>query len=674
MEPAVNTNGLTSIESAVLQIREQLEHQQFARALTMAERLLPAVPENRDVLYMLAVCYRQLNHIPDALATLQRLERLHPRFSRLYQERGHCLVALRDAPMAIEAYLAGVNLNPALPASWAKLEALYRITGDTDNAARAAGHVKKLKQLPAEVVTATALFSDGELTLAENTIRAFLRWHGDHVEAMRLLARIGIAREAFDDAEVLLAAVLALSPGYHAARFDYARALLERHKHAQTIEQLELLLKQDPNNRQYRTLYATACAGAGRHDKALDLYQDLLAESPRAAELHLSIGHTLKTLGQYEKSIDAYRAAANARPSYGDAYWSLANLKTYQLSDSELEQMRIAESMPGITLTDRYHLCFAIGAALESRGNFEESYRHYERGNALKKSELGYRPEFIEQNTRLQKQICTRQFFDERRASGTPESGPIFIVGLPRSGSTLLEQILASHSSVEGTRELPNVPRIVSELQGQGAEPSSPRYPRVLAEMPADEFTRLGDKYLNDTRVYRTNKHYFTDKMPNNFRHLGLIQLMLPRAIIIDARREPMACCLSNLKQLFATGQEFTYSVEDIARYYRTYLDLMRHWDEVLPGRVLRMQHEDVVQDLEGSVRRMLDFCGLPFEPQCIEFHKTVRSVNTASSEQVRRPIFREGIEQWRNFEPWLGPLKTALGEAMTSYRDPVRA
>jgi hypothetical protein len=319
-----------------------------------------------------------------------------------------------------------------------------------------------------------------------------------------------------------------------------------------------------------------------------------------------------------------------------------------------------------------------LAKALEDRGDFAESFRCYERGNALKRAESNYRPELIERNTRQQIEICTPELFIRLAGAGAPDPDPIFIVGLPRSGSTLLEQILASHSQVEGTQELPNVQQIVNNLRGRDPDPSNPRYPRILTEMTADELRALGEKYLGATRVYRKGKPhpapsgcpYFIDKMPNNFRHLGLIRLMLPNAKIIDARREPMACCFSNLKQLFARGQEFTYSVDDIARYYRTYLELMRHWDDVLPGWILRVHHEDVVDDLEGNVRRLLEFCGLEFEPRCVEFHKTVRSVRTASSEQVRQPIYREGLDQWRHFEPWLGPLHTALGDALHSYRD----
>jgi tetratricopeptide (TPR) repeat protein len=579
-------------------------------------------------------------------------------------------VVLRDAPRAIEAFLRGVNINPALPASWGMLEGLYRLQGDAEHAAIAAAHVATLKRLPPEVVQATGLFSDGELAAAESLIRAFLLKEGDHVEAMRLLARIGIAREVYDDAELLLEAVLERAPGYQAARADYARALLERHKHLRAREELDKLLALEPDNRQYLTLYASAVVGLGEHEKAVELYRDLLVAAPQAADVNLSLGHSYKTLGHQEEAIHAYRQAAAARPDFGDAYWSLANLKTYRFTDAELLAMRAIEAAPTTALVDRYHLCFALGKALEDRGEYRDSWEYYERGNALKRSESRYRPEILETNTRRQIAVMTREFLEARRGQGAPDPDPIFIIGLPRSGSTLIEQILASHSRVEGTQELADIPRIVIDLQGRDPDLNDPRYPGSIATLAPSALRALGEKYLADTRVYRGGKPLFIDKMPNNFRHLGLIHLILPNAKIIDARREPMACCFSNFKQLFASGQEFTYSIDDIARYYRTYLELMAHWNSVLPGRILRVEHETVVDDLDGTVRRLLDFCGLPFEPACIDFHKTRRSVRTASSEQVRRPIFREGLDQWKHFEPWLEPLREALGDAVSRYRD----
>jgi len=656
------------IELEVRRIRALLKSGQVAEGLQAAEALAARVPENRDVLYLIAMSRRHLGRIPEALAALARLEQHHPGFSRLYQERGHCYVALKDAPRAIDAFLRGVNINPALPASWSMLEGLYRITGQSENAETAAAHIATLKGLPPEVVYATSLFSDGELTPAENIVRAYLLEHGNHIEAMRLLARIGLKRDVLDDAELLLEAVLELAPDYRAARHDYALVLLERHKYLRAREELDKLLRLEPNNREYRTLYANTCVGLGEHDRALPLYRELLVGAPRAPDLHLSAGHCLKTLGRQQEAIEAYRAAAAARADFGDAYWSLANLKTYRFTEEEIERMQGVEAAPGTQLADRYHLCFALGKAYEDRGRYHESFRCYERGNALKRSESGYRPEPFERNTRLQSEVCTRAFFEARAGFGSRSNEPIFIVGLPRAGSTLLEQILASHSRVEGTHELADIQRMVMELQGRDADLANPRYPRILAELKAEDVQRLGEKYLSDTRVYRTGKPCFIDKMPNNFRHIGLIHLILPNARIIDARREPMACCFGNFKQLFANGQEFSYGLEDIARYYRTYVELMRHWDEVLPGRILRVWHEDVVENLEGNVRRILDFCGLPFEPACVEFYKTERSVLSASSEQVRRPIFRDGLEQWKKYEPWLGSLRHALGDALDRY------
>jgi tetratricopeptide (TPR) repeat protein len=659
----------STIELEVQRIRELARNQRYAQALPAAEALISQVPENRDLLYLMALSQRQLNRVPDALGTLERLQKFHPGFSRLYQERGHCYVVLRDAPRAIEGFLRAVNINPALPASWSMLEGLYRMTGDARNCATAAQHVATLKQLPQEVILATSLFSDGELTAAENIIRPYLLQHGNQVEAMRLLAKIGIAREVMDHAEVLLEAVIALAPDYRAARQDYVLVLVERHKYQQAREELEKLIQAEPDNRQHRAMYATACAGLGEHERAVQLYRELLREAPQAQDVHLSVAHSLKALGRRDEAILSYRSAAGARPDFGDAYWSLANLKTYRFPDEEIARMRAIDEAPETRLVDRYHVCFALGKAFEDRAEYAESWRYYERGNALKRSESRYRPEIIEGNTARQIATCTSEFFAARTGVGSNNPDPIFIVGLPRSGSTLLEQILASHSAVQGTQELSDIQRIVLELQGTDPDLGNPRYPAALAQLPTEEFARLGQKFMQDTRIYRGEKPHFIDKNPNNFRHIGLIHLILPNAKIIDARREPMGCCFSNLKQLFAKGQEFTYSIEDVARYYRTYLDLMAHWDRVLPGRVLRVWHEDVVDDLEGNVRRMLEFCGLPFEPSCLEFYRTERSVRTPSAEQVRQPIFREGLDQWKNYEPWLGPLKDALGDASTRYR-----
>lgn len=657
------------VESDISKIRELLNQRRYSDALAAANAMLVDAPDHRDGLFLAAVAQRYLGQTSSALRTLAQLELHHPRFSLLFQERGHCYVGMKAAPQAVEAFLQAVNINVALQASWRMLEGLYCLTGQSENAATAARHAAILEKLPSDVVAATSLFSDGDMDQAEEIIRQFLLRNGNNIEAMRLLARIGIARGVFDDAEVLLAAVLELAPDYGVARREYAGVLVERHKFWEARRELTSLLKEEPDNRYCKTLFAASCVGLGEHQRAVALYRDLLRGTPDDAAVHLSIAHALKTLGRRQEAIASYRAALSDRPDFGDAYWSLANLKTYKFTDDEVASMRAAEAASSTAPVDRYQLCFALGKALEDQRDYAEAFRYYEAGNALKRSESKYRAEIIESNTRQQMETCTKEFFASRRSFGVDCPDPIFIVGLPRSGSTLLEQILASHSMVEGTQELDDVQRIVVGLQGREPDLDNPLYPRVLAGMRPNDFRFLGEKYLADTRSYRAGKSIFIDKMPNNFRHIGLIHLMLPQAKIIDARRAPLACCFSNFKQLFASGQEFTYSVEDIARYYRTYLDLMRHWDEVLPGRILRVYHEDVVEDLEGSVRRILNYCGLEFEGRCVEFYRTERSVRTASSEQVRQPIYRDGLDQWKHFEPWLDPLKAALGDAVDRFR-----
>jgi tetratricopeptide (TPR) repeat protein len=658
---------LTPIAAEIGRIREFIGRGEFEPALSAAQALRGHAPENREMLYMIAVCLRQLKRIPEALGVLAELERHHPQYSGLFQERGHCHVAMRSAEAAAQAFLRAVTLNPSRSASWNSLQVLYRMMGRAADAESAAAQAAKLASLPQEILNAFALYADGEFPAAEQIARRYLQTHGDHVEAMRLLAQIGMKLDATtDDAELLLRRVVAIAPHYEAARYEYAMALLARLKHALAREEMDKLLKVDPGNVIYRSAYATVLMGFGDCARALLLYREILAESPNDPELNLSAAHVLKTLGRTEEAIERCRSAAAVRADYGEAYWSLANLKTYRFTDDEIARMRAAQTSPDLLPVDRYHLWFALGKALEDRGEYAESFDCYERGNALKKAECRYQPEELERNTRQQVETCTQEFFAVRRGFGCSNSAPIFIVGMPRAGSTLIEQILSSHSQVEGTMELADIPRLVQDLRRRGQTDRASGYAGVIGELTADECRRLGEKYLDDTRIYRKGEPesvpFFVDKMPNNFRHLGLIHLILPHAKIIDARRDPLACCFSNYKQLFASGQQFTYGLDDVARYYRTYVQLMTHWSEVLPGKILRIRHEDVVEDLNMSVRRILEFCELDFEPGCVEFYKTERTVHSASSEQVRRPIYREGVEQWRHYEPWLGPLKDALG------------
>jgi len=658
-----------AVVSELRRIQDLTSARQHNEALAAVGTLLRRAPSQRGALYLSALNQRLLDQSNNALETLDALERAHPDYSLLFQERGHCHVALGDPARAIESFERAVELNPALASSWAMLERLLRGAGQPQRAGVASRHLSKLKELPPAIVEAGSWFCDGEHVAAEDLLTSYIAREGRHVEALRLLGRIAQRRGAADRAEGLFREVVDSAPGYTAARLDFVRLLIERQKYAAALEQVDQRLRTAPSDPEARFLRATILAGLGRHDDAVPIFRELLSETPQRNHLRIVLGHSLKALGRTDEAVRAYRDATSGQADIGDAFWSLANLKTYHFSDHEVERMRGLEaSSPG--LSDRAHLCFALGKALGDRADYGESWAFYERGNSLVRAKSGYRPEAIEDNTRRLIEICSEEFFVARTAVGAACCDPIFIVGLPRSGSTLLEQILASHPDIDGTQELHDIPRIVSELQGQGPNRGGARYPDLLPGLDPLLFERLGRRYLDETRAYRRGRPRFVDKMPNNFWHIGLIHLMLPNARIIDIRREPMACCVSNLKQLYARGQEFCYGIEHIARYYRTYLELMRHWNRVLPGRVLRVSYEDLVEDLGANVRQILALCGLEFDPACLAFHRSRRAINTPSSEQVRQPLFREGLSQWRHYDPWLDPLRETLGDAIVRYRD----
>ena len=596
-----------------------------------------------------------------ALEQLEVLEARYPDSGLVRQERGNYYKAIGDLPAAMAAYSEAVGRNDSLLKSWRELVQWHRSNGRTADADYAARCIAKLTSAPAELLLGSNLLNEGELDAAEDVVRAYLVQHGAHIEGMRLLAQLAVKREVMDDAELLLENLMELAPEYHDARFELGTVLQHRRRHLPALIQAQYLLRISPTHRPWLRLYADACDGLGKLDESLRVYQHLLDGDPNDVTLQLAIAHGLRLLRKMPEAVEIFRRVARLPRYMGEASLALANMKTYRFTDEELEHMRRAETAADIEPSDRYQLCFAIGTALEHRKEYEASFRYYERGNALKRAEIVYKPELTERNRQLQEQVCTAEFFAARRGLGCPRPDPIFVVGLPRSGSTLIEQILSSHSKVDGTLELPDLPRLVQQFRTR-REGDPPQYPGILASLTPEELRRLGEIYLEETQVHRQGAPFFIDKMLANFRDIGFIHLILPNAKIIDARREPMACCFGNFKQLFVNGQPFTYDLEEVGHYYRHYVGLMDHWDRALPGKVLRVRHEDVVADLEGSVRRMLDFCGLPFESACLEFHKTERSVRTISAEQVRRPINAQGVELWRNYEPWLGPLKKALG------------
>ena len=406
----------------------------------------------------------------------------------------------------------------------------------------------------------------------------------------------------------------------------------------------------------------------GDYETALATFDDVLQQVPGDPITLTSKGHAYKTCGQYESAVSSYRSALASQPQYGEAYYSLSNLKIYTFSGDEIKDMHAQDSNVNLSHIDRVYLCFALGKAYEDKGDFETSFKYYERGNRLKKSQGRYKAVQMSEDLQAQRNVCTAKLFADHPGAGHDAPDPIFIVGLPRAGSTLLEQILSSHSQIDGTLELPNILSLSQRLRRRGRQSAENGYPEILNELSDQELDEFGQEYIRDTRVHRQEAPYFIDKMPNNFRHIGLINLILPNAKVIDARRNPMACCFSGYKQLFAEGQEFTYDLKDIGQYYVDYTELMDHWDQVLPSKVLHVQYEEVVANLESQVRRILDYCDLPFEAACLNYHETERSVRTPSSEQVRQPIYRSGLEQWRNFVPYLGPLKDALGPVLDRY------
>jgi tetratricopeptide (TPR) repeat protein len=601
-----------------------------------------------------------------ALARLSGLLERFPASGRLYQALGQLHQALGDRAAALSAYRTAVHFNDALEDSWLALESLYRAAGQAREAAEAARCGAHLRALPPQILRAAFALNEGEHHVSEQQLREYLRVHGAHPDGMRLLAQICVKANVLDDAELLLENVLALRPEDDAARFEYVSVLVQRRRYQPALHALRPLLARAPGDPRYRRLYAAISDGLGASAEALRVYRELQAEAPDDPALPLATAHILKVTGAAEHAQSIFIQALESPASFSEACLALSHLKDFRFSEQQLAQMRSREASAGITRADRYRLCFALGRTLEQAGQYADSFAYYARGNALKRAEITVDPEIFIRTMRRQRQVCTAELFAARCGFGCASPDPIFIVGMPRAGSTLIEQILASHSQIDGTLELPDIPRLVHQFRNRSdAEP--PRYPAILAELTPEECRQLGESYLEETRVHRRGAPFFLDKMPNNFRDLGFIHLILPNARILDVRREALACCFGNFKQLFPQGMEFKYSLEELGRYYCQYVALMEHWQQVLPGKILRVNYEDVVGDLEGSVRRTLDFLGLPFEQSCLEFYRTQRTVRTLSSDQVRRPINREGLEQWRHFEPWLAPLKSALAPLRAS-------
>lgn len=517
---------------------------------------------------------------------------------------------------------------------------------------------------------AAQVLCDERIPEADFLLKEYQRQHPADPLALRLRAEAAFLRRKDQDAVALLTQCLDITE-FPGARFARALAHYRQGQAVAAQGDLEIALETDPDNPAYRALLAAVLSKTSEVERTLGLYERLTGEYPQQAKLWMAYGHVLKASKRQGDSIAAYRRSIELEPRLGEAWWSLANLKTVKFGDDDIAQMRAQLERGDLDAEDRLHFEFALGKALEDAKRYEESFRHYAQGNRLRLIDKPYDIETSTINLRRSQRILTREFFAARAGLGCSAPDPIFILGLPRAGSTLVEQILSSHSQIEGTMELPDITDIARSIADRRKTAGDYDYLPLLGDIAAHEWREMGERYLSTTRVHRKlGRAFFIDKMPNNFTHLGLIHLILPNARIIDARRNPLASCFSNFKQHFAMGQLFTYGLENIGRFYREYVELMAHFDAVLPGRVHRVFYERMVDDTENEVRRLLDYCGLPFEESCLRFYENDRIVRTASSEQVRRPIYKEGVDHWRHYEAWLDPLKKALGPVLDAYPD----
>lgn len=664
-----------TLEQALAHAARLLERDP-ALAVEQLDEILQVAAGHPAALQLLAAARSLQGDVQGALDILIPLAQAQPNWAMIHFELGLALGRRGRGQEAIQALRRAVALKPDLPQAWRALGDHLMAAGEQEAADAAyASHVRYSTHDPRLLAAAVALV-ENRIPEAEALLREHLKQAPTDVAAIRMFAEVAARLGRNEDALHLLERCLELSPSFQAARQNYALVLHRSNQSESALIQIEQLLAADPGHLGCRNLKAAVLCRIGDYEPAIRIYADLLEHYPRNAKVWVSYGHALKTAGHADRAIDAYRNSLQLEPSFGEVWWSLANLKTFRFSADDLAAMRrqlaradLAEA--ALSEDDRLHLEFAVGKALEDAGEYEPSFRHYAQGNAIRRAQLHYSADDTSARVQYIREHYTRDFFAARANAGSAARDPIFVVGLPRAGSTLIEQILSSHSQVEGTMELPEVTSITRLLRMQGDADGAMPYHGALAALDAEALRGLGERYLAHTRIQRkTSAPLFIDKMPNNFMHIGLIHLMLPNAKIIDARRHPLACCFSAFKQHFARGQNFSYGLEDVGRYYRDYVALMAHFDAVLPGRIHRVVYERMVEDTEGEVRRLLEYCGLPFEESCLRFFQNPRPVRTASSEQVRQPIYREGMDHWRHYAAWLGPLASVLGPLLESYPD----
>ena len=612
-----------------------------------------------DYWYYLALCFRYQKQYNKALVSLNNIIKVDSTYGRAYQEFGHNYVNLKDKPMALKSYLRAVKFNPTLHASWLGILTIEEV--DSKILELANSNIMYLKNLPPELKSVSSFIHEGKLKKADHLCRDYLKNKPHDVEAMRLLAKIGKELHIYDDSEFLLESCLVFDKDNTDVALEYIDVLIKRQKYAKALGEAEKLYKKDEKNLQFMIAYAVTLQQTNKQEKALNIYNKVLEVDKNNPDVLLSKGHLLKTFGNVKESIESYKSSYKIDKYFGDAYWSLANLKTYTFSDLEIKSLEKMVKDIYLNENEKIYMHFALGKAFEDSKDYQKSFHHYKAGNDIKKQNIKFDLKVFDEECINQKEVCTGDLFEAKKGWGNDSIEPIFILGLPRVGSTLLEQILASHSMVEATHELPNILAISHKLNLRKALEKSSRYPDILLSLSAPQLKMIGEQYINDAAIFRSGKKYFIDKMPNNFRHIGLIKLILPNAKIIDIRRSSMSACFACYKQLFAEGQEFTYDFKDLAGYYNNYVELMDHWNKVIPNQILSINYEDLINDFEKSVNEILDYCLLPFEQDCIDFYKNKRSVRTPSSEQVRQPIFKSGLDYWKKYESNLDELANNL-------------
>ena len=648
---------MQSTESTKI-IENSIKNKDFKNALSLCIEHSQSL-NKKDFYYLTSVCYRYLKEPKKALVNLDKLIQINPTYGRAYQEIGHTNILLKEKNKALKAYLRAVRHNPSLQSSWLGILALENKNEELIKFVEQ--NVIYLKDLAPELKTVISFTHEGKLSRADRICREYLRDHPHDIEAMRLLANIGRDLNIYEDAEFLLESALLFDPDNPKIKYDYINILTKRQKYGEALKHAQKFYNEDPKNINAMKLLSTALFRTDRYKEAINIYNEILKLEPNNTDVMLSMGHLYKTSGEIEKSISSYKKAYKTDKYFGDSYWSLANLKTYKFSESEVKTLVEMVDDVYVSEDERSFMHFALGKAYEDINEYKKSFNHYKEGNLIRKSKSLFNVNDFNKECLNQIEVCTDDLFNMKSKWGSESNSPIFILGLPRVGSTLIEQILSSHSLVEPTHELPNIISTALRLNERKSQDIKSRYPDILLSLSEPQLKLIGDKYINDSDVFRTDKPYFIDKMPNNFRHIGLIKLILPNAKIIDIRRSSMSACFSCYKQLFAEGQEFTYDLKDLAGYYNNYVELMDHWNKVLPNQILSINYEDVVNDFENSVNQILDYCNLNFEKECLEFYKSKRSVKTPSAEQVRQPIYKTGMDYWKNYEPYLDDLKNNL-------------